>query len=224
MVGGEWLLEFGRGHLEFGVVDFDAEDEVAGVGVAGGDGGAVGAGGEGGGFLVEAEVGLAGFGVGTVAGEAVLGEDGADVAVVVDGVFGGEGGGGEEEGQEGEEPGLTRGFWGARPWRRRLRHSNTGKMVRGGHSGGKGDRHRRFATLALEPVPFSTRSLFPGAEKVVAGVRSGGKGDRHRRFATLALEPVPFSTSAMIGIDHVRISLRMTASPSGPMRRWSRPW
>ncbi len=80
---------FGRGHREFGVVDLDAEDQVAGVGVAGDDGGGAGFEGEGGSLgHIEAETGLALALVGAVAGEAVLGEDGADVAVEIEGFLG----------------------------------------------------------------------------------------------------------------------------------------
>ncbi len=68
-----------------GVGGGDAADEFAAVGIAGDDGEAslaeVDAGA---GFGVEAEFGLAFGGVGTVAGEALVGEDGADVAIEFD--------------------------------------------------------------------------------------------------------------------------------------------
>ena len=86
---GERFVEFRRGHGDGGVGFLDAEDELAGVGVAGDDGG--GAGGEfAGGVLaaVEPEVGFAGRAIGSVAGEAVFGQDGPDVAVVARGVGG----------------------------------------------------------------------------------------------------------------------------------------
>ena len=40
-------------------------------------------------FDIEADLGLAVGGIGTVAGEAVVGEDGADIAIEGDGRFGG---------------------------------------------------------------------------------------------------------------------------------------
>lgn len=63
----------------------DAADQFAFTGLAGDDGQAAGLGGlEGVGLDVEPELGLALALVRAVAGEAVLGEDGADVAVEID--------------------------------------------------------------------------------------------------------------------------------------------
>ena len=71
-------------------------DEFAGGGVAGDDGGFTGFGGfEGGVADVEAETAFAVIGVGSVAVEAVVGEDGADVAVIAE-----RGGGGVERQQQ----------------------------------------------------------------------------------------------------------------------------
>jgi hypothetical protein len=90
---------FWWGHDLIGVRVADALDEMTGGRVAGDDGG----GGDGVVADVEAEVGLAGVGVATVAGEAFGGEERADGEVVGDGGCGFRPcGGGEEEG-DGDE-------------------------------------------------------------------------------------------------------------------------
>ena len=83
------------GHgLFVGAGEGDAAEEFAGVWLAGGDDGGVGAGGEGVGFGVEAEVGF--LDVGAVALEAGALQEGEDLFGEVDGGVGG--GGNEAEG------------------------------------------------------------------------------------------------------------------------------
>lgn len=98
--GGEGGVFFWWGHDLIGVRVADALDEMTGGRVAGDDGG----GGDGVVADVEAEVGLTGVGVATVAGEALGGKERADGEVVGDGRWGFRpcGGGGEEEG-DGDE-------------------------------------------------------------------------------------------------------------------------
>ena len=98
--GGEFFVGFGWGHDFVLVGGEGAVDDGAGLGVAGFDGESAVDGGVGAFGSVEAEVGLAFFGVEAVAGEAVVGEDGADVAVEVEGACGVGGAGEQEEGEE----------------------------------------------------------------------------------------------------------------------------
>ena len=84
--GGELLVGFRRRHHRVGIGRVGARDERALGRLAGDDGIVL----DGDFAFVEAEVGLAGGAVGAVAGEAVLREDRADVAVVLELVGGGE--------------------------------------------------------------------------------------------------------------------------------------
>ena len=86
--GGEGFVHFDGGHALVDVFVGDALDEEAGVGVAGDDGGMT--------FwiefrclgeTVEAEVGFTGGDVGAVTAEAVVGNDGADLAIEIDARF-----------------------------------------------------------------------------------------------------------------------------------------
>lgn len=79
------------------IVGADEVVEVALLEVAGGDAGVAAEVGDGVFAGIETEVGFLIFGVGTVAFEAAVGDDGADVAVEVDGGFGLEEGRGKEE-------------------------------------------------------------------------------------------------------------------------------
>ncbi len=89
------MAHIGGGHAEGFVLGGDAADDFGMVGVAG-DEGVLGVAEFDGiaGFGVEAEFGFTIGGVGAVAGEAFVGEDGADVAVELDGL------GGEREREE----------------------------------------------------------------------------------------------------------------------------
>ena len=82
--GGEGFVRSLGRHAARGSGGGDALVEEAVGGLAGDDGGAVFAELEGGFLVVEAEVGHAGVGVGAVALEAVVGEEGADFALEVD--------------------------------------------------------------------------------------------------------------------------------------------
>ena len=82
---GEFLLRHRRRHLLVGIVREDSPDHFAGVGVAGHDRFLV----DGRFALIEPQLGLARGTIGPMAREAVLEQNGADVAVVLDRGVGG---------------------------------------------------------------------------------------------------------------------------------------
>ena len=135
--GRERLLGLGRRHHLLGVVGEDPVEHHARVGVARHKGAAL----DGLVTLVEPEVGLAAGTVGPVAGEAVLHQDRADIAVVGEfvgrrGRAGGQDGGGGQDGAGGQERGRQR-HAGAETEHRNtswaFRHSPPGWQGRAGH-------------------------------------------------------------------------------------------
>ena len=99
LFGGNRLMLLRRRHDLLGVLRFDALDERAQLGLAGHDRDVAFPVGLRGGLVVEAQLGLARLLVGSVAGDAVLGEDGTDLAAEADGL-GGVDQGQAEQGQE----------------------------------------------------------------------------------------------------------------------------
>jgi len=172
LFGRDVFVGVGRGHLLFGVLREQAEDELALFGFAGGDDEAAVALGDGVVAFVEAELGLAVVGVLAVAVETVFREDGADVAVELElGGRGGAGSGGEQGGQEetgGGEAGhrggvRRRGKLRARE-QRLLRRCRCKREVRCGAkiSGGDRERSRRFtrafrSATVLSPLAYRRR-------------------------------------------------------------------